>query len=62
VSYDSSDGREKYDCSFLVFKTKGKMYIGEFSGVRLFEDLRVSLAATCPNASPGWSFPLANHA
>jgi hypothetical protein len=30
VSYDSSDGREKYDCSFLVFKTKGKMYIGEF--------------------------------
>lgn len=30
VSYASSDGRENYDCSFLVFKTKGKIYIGEF--------------------------------
>lgn len=30
VSYVSSDGREKYDCSFLVYKKKGKIYIGEF--------------------------------
>ncbi|MFP5221435.1 MAG: hypothetical protein ACLGSA_04035 [Acidobacteriota bacterium] len=30
VSYASSDGREKYDCSFLVYKKNGKIYIGEF--------------------------------
>lgn len=30
VSYVSADGREKYDCSFLVYKKDGKIYIGYF--------------------------------
>jgi len=31
VSYDSSDGKEKYGCYFFVYKKNGKIYIGEFS-------------------------------